>query len=65
MALDLEEILELIDMHGRTLVGECSCADCGAPVKQAMLGKLERMRELIEMLPLHVAKEEHEERTMQ
>jgi hypothetical protein len=65
MTIDLEETLELIDFHGRTIIGDCCCDDCGAPMRERMLGKLDRMRELIESLPLHVKDDEHEERTMQ
>ena len=52
--IDLDEMLELISMHGATLVVDCRCDDCGAPVKQTMLLRLERMRELILALPDHL-----------
>lgn len=64
--LDLEELLELIQMHGGTIVSSCMCDDCAAPMKIEMLAKLERMRELILMLPEHVEVEfEPEGRTVQ
>lgn len=58
MTIDLEETIELIDFHGRTIVGDSCCDDCGAPLKERMLTKLERMRLLIESLPEHIAGEE-------
>lgn len=51
MQLDPEELLELIDMHGRTIIESSMCDDCHAPMRDAMLLKLERMRELILMIP--------------
>ena len=65
MTIDLEETIELIEMHGRTIISSCMCDDCRAPLKDEMLKKMDRMRELIESLPLHVKDDEHEERTMQ
>ena len=56
--LDLDELLELINMHGNTLVMDCRCDDCGAPVKQTMLLRLERMRQLILALPDHLTPDE-------
>lgn len=53
MSLDLEEIIELIEMHGRTIIDAAICDNCHEPMKNAMLGKLDRMRQLIEMLPDH------------
>lgn len=53
MSLDLEEIIELIEMHGRTIIDASVCDDCGNLAKNAMIGKLDRMRQLIEMLPDH------------
>ena len=58
LELDTTEMLELINMHAQTLVMDCVCADCGAPVKQTMLLKLERIRELILALPDHLTVDE-------
>ena len=60
--LNLEEILELIEMHGRTILDSCLCGNCDGPIKAAMHMKLDRMRELIEMLPDHVEDAKPEER---
>ena len=46
-----EEVLELIEMHGRTILVASECDDCGGLIKPLMLEKLERMLQLIEMLP--------------
>lgn len=58
MAFDIEETIELIDMHGRTIVGDSCCDDCGLPMRHKMLAKLDRMRELILSLPEHVDSED-------
>lgn len=58
MTIDLEETIELIEMHGRTIVEVALCDGCGLPNKNVMLGKLDRMRQLIESLPEHVELEE-------
>ncbi len=64
--VDIDELLELINMHGSTLVLDCRCEDCGAPVKQTMLLRLERMRELILAVPDHLRAEDlHNTETMQ
>jgi hypothetical protein len=65
MKINLDEIIELVEMHGRTIVDVSMCPDCGGPDKAVMLGKLARMRELIESLPDHVSEEDHENRTVQ
>lgn len=65
MTIDIEETIELIDFHGRSIVGESCCDDCGAPIKQRMLGRLDRMRQLIESLPEHVEVTHEERETMQ
>jgi hypothetical protein len=66
MTINLEETIGLIEMHGRTIVSVAFCDGCGMPDKAIMLGKLVRMRELIESLPEHVDVEfELEERTVQ
>lgn len=44
LTINLEETIELIEMHGRTIVDVSVCDDCGAPIKEVMLGKLDRMR---------------------
>ena len=62
MPLDLEETIELIEMHGRTIMDNCSCSKCYAPLKDEMLKKLERMRELILSLPEHIDQDEADER---
>lgn len=65
MPLDLEEVIELIEMHGRTIIDACICDDCHGPDKDMMLRKLDRMRELIAMLPDHADLADSEARTMQ
>ena len=67
MTLDLEELLELIDLHGRNLVADSACDDCGQPDKTRMLKKLERIVELINLIPDdHLTMEfEPDERTVQ
>ena len=62
MPLDLEEIIELIEMHGRTIIQSCMCDDCCAPLKDEMLKKLDRMRELVLSLPTHIDEDEAVER---
>lgn len=65
MSLDLEEVIELIEMHGRTIIDACMCEDCHGPDKDAMFRKLDRMRELIVMLPDHADLAGTEARTVQ
>ena len=50
MKLSVEEMLELIDMHGRTLI-DASMRNDQQPIKTEMMGRLDRMRQLIQMLP--------------
>ncbi len=65
MKINPDELIELIDMHGRTIVDVSTCDGCGLPDKAVMLGKLSRMRELIDALPDHAGLEGHENRTVQ
>lgn len=52
MTFDIEETIELIDMHGKTLLEGC-CDTCGLPLKEIMLAKVGRIIELIQSLPEH------------
>ncbi len=54
MTIDIEETIELIEMHGRTIIDACICDHCHGPDKMEMLKKLDRMRELIMTLPEHL-----------
>lgn len=66
LTINLEETIELIRMHGSTIVETAECDHCGLPDKNVMLGKLDRMRELILLLPEHVDVDfVPEERTVQ
>ena len=54
MTIDIEETIELIEMHGRTIIDSCICDHCHGPDRMLMLKKLDRMRELIMTLPEHL-----------
>lgn len=56
--LSTDELVELIEMHGRNIFDDCMCPDCMGPLKSEMLVKVERMRQLIELLPVHVDPDE-------
>ena len=51
MKLSEEEIVELIEMYGRTLIEMSICDDCHGIVKTLLIGRMDRMRQFIEMLP--------------
>ena len=53
MTLGEDELISLIEMHGATIVDACECPGCHLPIKDEMLRKVDRMRELIKLLPDH------------
>jgi hypothetical protein len=54
MQLSIDEIIELIEFHGKTLVEFSECPKCMSPRKENMLLTVSRMIELIELLPEHL-----------